>query len=405
MDERQQKGLMIAATAPIKQAHGVWIVPSQSDHGHYGVRIEAGKKSCTCPDFELRQQPCKHVFAVEYVLRRETVTEATPEGAVTTTVSETAAVRVTYAQDWPAYNAAQVSEKETFVSLLHDLCASVPEPPQTRGRPRLPLADMIFAAGFKVYSTVSCRRFMTDLREAHAKGLISKLPCYNSIFNYLESEELTPILREMITTSALPLKAIETDFAPDSTGFASTQLVGRWRTEKYGTKEERIEHDWLKLHAMVGTKTNVVVAVELTERKDNDSKQFKPLFETTAAHFNVERIEADKAYASKGNFELIESKGAMPFIPFRSTATGTTKNETWNRLFHHYSFRRAEFLAIYHRRSNVESTFSAIKRKFGDFVRSKTPIAQINEVLLKVLAHNITMVIHSMHELGISPSF
>jgi transposase len=84
---------------------------------------------------------------------------------------------------------------------------------------------------------------------------------------------------------------------------------------------------------------------------------------------------------------------------------GNTENETWNRLFHYYSFKRTEFLAVYHRRSNAESTFSAIKRKFGDFVRSKTPTAQINELLLKVLAHNITMIIHSMHELGISPSF
>ncbi len=264
---------------------------------------------------------------------------------------------------------------------------------------------MIFAAAFKVYSTVSCRRFMTDLRDAHAKGMISKLPCYNSIFNYLESEELTPIIRDMIVKSALPLKAIETDFAPDSTGFTSTQLVGTWRAEKYGAKKERVEHAWLKLHVMIGTKTNIVTAIELTERKEHDTTQFKSMFETTAEHFNVERIQADKAYASKANFELIESKGATPFIPFRNDARGNTKNETWNRLFHYYSFRREEFLAIYHRRSNVESTFSSIKRKFGDFVRSKTPTAQINELLLKVLAHNITMVIHSMHELGISPSF
>jgi hypothetical protein len=59
----------------------------------------------------------------------------------------------------------------------------------------------------------------------------------------------------------------------------------------------------------------------------------------------------------------------------------------------------------YHKRSNVESTFSAIKRVFGDFVRSKTPIAQINELLLKVLAHNIRCLVHSMYELGIDPSF
>jgi hypothetical protein len=46
-----------------------------------------------------------------------------------------------------------------------------------------------------------------------------------------------------------------------------------------------------------------------------------------------------------------------------------------------------------------------IKRKFGDSVRSKTDIAIRNEVLAKVLCHNIVVVIHEMHELGINPGF
>jgi transposase len=44
---------------------------------------------------------------------------------------------------------------------------------------------------------------------------------------------------------------------------------------------------------------------------------------------------------------------------------------------------REEFLSVYHKPSNAESTFSAIKRVFGDSVRSKTLHAQINEVLLR----------------------
>jgi len=65
---------------------------------------------------------------------------------------------------------------------------------------------------------------------------------------------------------------------------------------------------------------------------------------------------------------------------------------------------REEFLKAYHKRSNVEATFSAIKRVFGDSVRSRTRVAQINEVLLKVLARNIRCLIHTMAELGITPS-
>jgi hypothetical protein len=50
------------------------------------------------------------------------------------------------------------------------------------------------------------------LREAQTNGFNAKAPHYNSIFNYLENPELTPILRSLITQSSLPLKSVETEF-------------------------------------------------------------------------------------------------------------------------------------------------------------------------------------------------
>ena len=77
----------------------------------------------------------------------------------------------------------------------------------------------------------------------------------------------------------------------------------------------------------------------------------------------------------------------------------------WNRAFHYFEMNRDEFLARYHRRSNAESTFSSMKRKFGDTLRSKTRVARINELLLKVLCHNVVAVIHEIHESGALPVF
>ena len=74
-------------------------------------------------------------------------------------------------------------------------------------------------------------------------------------------------------------------------------------------------------------------------------------------------------------------------------------------MFGYFTYRRDEFLAHYHKRSNVETTFSMIKRKFGDFVRSKTDVAMVNEVLCKVLAHNLVVLIHEVYELGVEPAF
>jgi hypothetical protein len=46
-----------------------------------------------------------------------------------------------------------------------------------------------------------------------------------------------------------------------------------------------------------------------------------------------------------------------------------------------------------------------VKAKFGDAVRSKSDEGMVNEVLCKVLCHNICVLIQSIHELGIEPSF
>ena len=74
-------------------------------------------------------------------------------------------------------------------------------------------------------------------------------------------------------------------------------------------------------------------------------------------------------------------------------------------MYHYYQFNRDDFLTHYHKRSNVESTFSAVKRKFGDSVRSKTDAAMVNEVLCKLLCHNLTCLIQEQETLGIVPVF
>jgi len=50
----------------------------------------------------------------------------------------------------------------------------------------------------------------------------------------------------------------------------------------------------------------------------------------------------------------------------------------------------------YHKRSNAESTFAAIKKKFGENIKSKNRVAQENEMLCKIIAYNITVLIHEM---------
>jgi transposase len=412
MDTRELKGMQIAATMPVRKSAEGWIVPSQSHRGDYRVAPRNPVLGdlglvCECPDFELRGKPCKHVIAVELTIRRFSVTE---DGDVLTEE-----VKVTYTQDWVAYNAAQCAEKDHFLPMLRDLCATIPQPPQGKGRPRLPMSDMAFEAVAKVYSGLSARRFDSDVRENTAKGHTAQDPHFNSVLRYLRDPAMTPVLKSLVELSALPLKGVESDFATDSTGFTTSRFV-RWYDHKWGKDVQKRE--WVKLHAMTGVRTNIVTAVEISGWRSHDTNYFRPLLATTTTNgFTLREVSADKAYSSKANLRAVDAVGATPLIPFKGVPDmsdsvlfgyeGPSGDlDVWTRMYHLFAFQRDTFLSRYHQRSNVETTFSMIKAKFGDALRSKSDEGQVNEVLCKVIAHNLCVLIACMYELGLQvPSF
>lgn len=399
MDAREEKGLVIAATSKIEKNQLGWKVPSQSGNGTYIVNLDHGQPFCTCPDYETRHLPCKHIHAVEYVIQRETK----PDGTTTYTKS----MKVTCTQEWSAYDDAQMHEQERFLPLLRDLCDGISQPEQTFGRPRLPLADVVFGAVYKVYTNMSGRRFMSNIREAETNELVTKSASFASNARYLENPELTPLLKNLIEQSATPLKSVETDFAVDSSGFATT-TYDRWFDHKWG--KMRSEAKWIKTHLMCGVKTHIVTSVEVTPTETADAPQLPQLVYTTAKNFNVNEVSADKAYSSKKNLHAIKTVNATPYIPFKSYVNGVTQKTgqydgLWERMWHFYNFNKDAFLAHYHKRSNVETAYSMIKMKFGGNVKAKTPIAQVNEVLCKILCHNICCLIQSIYELGLEPTF
>ena len=140
------------------------------------------------------------------------------------------------------------------------------------------------------------------------------------------------------------------------------------------------------------------IAAEVTPSNVHDSSMMPGLLDNTAMRFNMAEVSADKAYLSDANLRRIEAHGAAPYIPFKSNTTGKG-SPMWKRLYAYFTLNEESFNILYHRRSNVETTFSMVKGKFGDSVRSRSETGQINEILLKVLCHNICVLIASMHEL------
>jgi transposase len=301
-------------------------------------------------------------------------------------------------------NLAQSTEKHRFQQLLFELTRGVPEPERkaTRGgRKPHAIKDSLFTMATKVYGMFSSRRSSCDFKDAHGDGYTAKPIPGMKVNKFFENPTLTPILKALIAESARPLRSVETKFAIDSSGFASSKFF-RWFDEKYGVTRQKCE--WVKTHICSGVKTNIVTAVRILDRDAADCPQFVPLLKETKRGFEISEVSADKAYASLENFEAVAEMGAQAFIAFKSSTTGAIGG-AFEKAFHFFQYKQAEYMQRYHLRSNVESTFSAIKRKFGDSVRSKCEYAMVNEVLCKILCHNICCLIQEQCELGIEPEF
>ncbi len=149
--------------------------------------------------------------------------------------------------------------------------------------------DGLFAAVLKVFSEKSARRFNGELEEARERGLIEQVPHFTSVLNVFDKEEVTPLLKSMIETTSLPLQAIESDFAIDSTGF-STTTYNQWLVNKHGAPKRYAK--FVKAHFCTGVKTNVVATVEIDHEHANDTLFLSPLTKRTAEiGFSIEKCQ------------------------------------------------------------------------------------------------------------------
>ena len=396
-DERIKEAIKLVASDKLIREGEHWLVRSKSKSKNYIVILDHETGFCTCPDFEKRRKPCKHILAAKMVAKKN----GHPRDGIDITIT-----KPTYPQDWTNYNKAQINEKALFMRLLSDLLKTVEDDKRDksmRGRKPLSLRDMAFASALKVYTTYSLRRFMTDINEAKDKGFINQTPYFSLVSVYMNKPEMTQLLQKLVMLSSLPLRSIETKFAVDSTGFRITRFTDYCK-EKHNTKRE---HQWIKTHITCGVKTNIITAVEVSDQFSADSNYFLPLVEKTRENgFEILEVSADKAYSSRQNIGYVDSIGGMAYIPFKSNTTGKARGSLiWKKMYDYYMLQREEFMEHYHVRSNIESTNFMIKSKFTDLVRSKSNLGQYNEILLKILCHNIVVLIQSMFELGIKPEF
>jgi len=305
---------------------------------------------------------------------------------------------------WQAYNDAQTQEKLMFLDILAELCSYVPEAERKVGKPKASVPEMTFCCVSKVYEQLSSRRAVSDLEIARQRGYLKKTPHFNTVLKYLNEPFLTPILTQLVQLSAMPLRDFEETFAVDASGLSSA-FYSRWFDYRFGNLDgkEGKAHDWIKIHLICGVRSNIVTHIVVTDGKAADSPIFPELVRETAKRFNIAEVCADKGYSSRANNQVVADLGGVPYIAFKKNATNQLRGGfAWKKMFYLFQLHREEFMERYHQRSNVESTFSALKRKFQGKLMLKNEVGQVNEALAKVLCHNICVLIRELHENGVA---
>ena len=296
-----------------------------------------------------------------------------------------------------------------FSDLINIAEAEILGPQRGKGRPTFPLGHVVYAVVLKGYHRCPTRPIESFLREAVELGYLRNLPMcssreihesghaadsgvvripsYNGVGYFERSQWLTPLLLELVSLTARPLRGVEREFAVDGTGW-STRWYDRWLDHRLSEESDR--QQWVKLHLVIGCNTNVVARAAISPGSHHDSPYFIPLVVETAKHFDVDMVVADMGYLSHPNYEVGPLVGADIRIMFKeNTLPPSGDGSEWDRVLRHYYVAREEFLKEYHRRSNAESGIGAIKATRSGKIRTKRFDAQVNEALALLVAYNL----------------
>ncbi len=132
----------------------------------------------------------------------------------------------------------------------------------------------------------------------------------------------------------------------------------------------------------------------------HDSPMFETLVGTVINNgFTLTTLLADAGYSSKNNYLFCNDNGIRDvYIDFPKHVTGKKpKSDLWRKKFEQFKNNHASWKEIYRYRSIVENVFSSIKMKNLNYLRSRNIIAQDNELLLKALNHNLTILGRYFH--------
>ena len=312
-----------------------------------------------------------------------------------------------YPRDESLYNRIQENEIPLFFACLPGSVEAVLDREtlwQGIGRPPAKLYNVLICLLIKEYFHLSLRRTIGFLRLLkRARYIDVEIPCFKTLDNYLNNDSIQMYLQKLIELTSALFSQVERCMATDSTGTATT-CYSSWYSIRVCKKSKRRDH--LMVHISVGTRSNAVVALDIRTTKGDDNAIFRSQVKRVSKTFDVDEWSGDSMYLSRENCNAVHEISAEPWFKLKSNTTAKARGSpTWKKMVT-LSREHPEIAdPKYHKRSNVESTNSAKKRKFNNYVRGKLPRSQRNEEHLSWVGYNFSLVPRAYYEFGVRPSF
>jgi len=181
--------------------------------------------------------------------------------------------------------------------------------------------------------------------------------------------------------------------AVDSTGLECTAASGYFVKRRHrvsGPWKTVVYHRYPKLGLVCDTSCHFILSIRVGRGPRPDVDELVPLLSGALRSMLIECLSADAGYDSESNHRFARERcGVRTLIPAKhGRPTEKPASGRYRRLM------QTRFNASkYHRRAQVETVISMIKRRQGNHARGRTYHSQCRDLRLMALTHNVMILI------------